>query len=129
MSLFATAVRHSVADAESYERRVVGIQAEWRTKLGRLRADSTARRLLDALPGVPVFTVATAAALTGRSEQAVNEAVAQLVRADVLKQTTIGRRNRAFEATSLLDAFNDLERQLASPDADTHISRPARAVP
>jgi len=47
----------------------------------------------------------------------------------VLEQTTIGKRNRGFEATDLIDAFTTLERRLASPDADTRISPPARAVP
>jgi hypothetical protein len=47
----------------------------------------------------------------------------------VLKQITVGRRNRAFEASELIDSFTALERQLASPDADTLASPPARRVP
>jgi hypothetical protein len=35
-------------------------------------------------------------------------------------------RNRAFEATELIDAFNDLDRRLASPLGGT---RPAPPVP
>ena len=31
----------------------------------------------------------------------------------------MGRRNRAFEAPEIINAFTDLERQLASPDGDT----------
>ena len=42
---------------------------------------------------------------------------------------TIGRRNRAFEAPDLIDAFTDLERQLASPEGDTRHSPPERLVP
>jgi hypothetical protein len=61
--------------------------------------------------------------------QAVNEAMPRLVEADVLKQTTLGRRNRAFEATEMIDTFTALERQLASPGADTLISAPTRRVP
>jgi hypothetical protein len=63
--------------------------------------------------------VQSAAALIGRSVQATNEAVARLVESGVLAQTTIGRRNRAFEAPELIDAFTVLERQLASPEAET----------
>jgi hypothetical protein len=47
----------------------------------------------------------------------------------VLKQTTVGQRNRAFEAAELIDSFTALERQLASPEADTLTSRPTRRVP
>jgi DNA-binding Lrp family transcriptional regulator len=67
--------------------------------------------------------VESAAALIGRSQQAVNEAIRRLVDGGVLTQTTVGRRNRAFEAPELIDAFTALERQLASPDADTLGSR------
>jgi hypothetical protein len=67
--------------------------------------------------------------LTGRSEQAVNAAIPRLVDVRILSQTTLGKRNRAFEAPELIDAFADLERRLASPEADTRHSRPARAVP
>ena len=34
----------------------------------------------------------------------------------LLSQITVGRRNRAFEAPAIVNAFTDLERQLASPD-------------
>jgi hypothetical protein len=44
-------------------------------------------------------------------------------------QVTVGRRNRAFEAHEIVDAFTDLERQLASPEGDTLSSAPARPVP
>jgi len=50
------------------------------------------------------------------------------VDAGILTQTTVGRRNRAFEAVELIDAFSDLERQLASPGGDTRSSIPSRAV-
>jgi type IV secretory pathway TrbF-like protein len=91
------------------------VQQTWRRRLGRVRADSAAARLIDALPGAPIVTVQSAAALIDRSGQAVNEAIPRLVEADILQQTTVGQRNRAFEARDLIDAFTDLERQLASP--------------
>lgn len=129
IALFAAATRRAVTDAEAYESRVAAAQAQWRTRLGRVRADSAVDRLLTALPGAPIVTVQTAAALIGRSAQAVNEAIPRLLDAGVLKQTTVGRRNRAFETPELIDAFADLERQLASPEADTRFSPPERVVP
>ena len=128
VGMFAAATTRAVADAEAYERRVNDVQATWRAALGRVRADSAVDRIVNALPGAPVITVRSAAALIGRSEQAVNEAIPRLVDAGVLTQTTIGRRNRAFEAADLIDAFIDLERRLASPDADTRHSPPERRV-
>ena len=129
VGLFAAAMTRAVADAESYEQRVAEVQAAWREALGKVRANSAVDILLNALPGAPVITVQSAAALIGRSDQAVNEAIPRLVDAGVLKQTTVGRRNRVFEALDLINAFTDLERQLASPDADTLRSPPERRVP
>jgi Fic family protein len=129
IGLFAAATRRAVADAETYEQRVTEVQQSWRDRLGRLRKNSAADLLIGALPAAPIVTVQSAAALVGRTEQAVNEAIPRLVDAGVLKQTTVGRRNRAFEATELIDAFTDLERQLASPEADTRSSPPTRRVP
>jgi len=85
--------------------------------------------LIEILPGAPLITLPSATRLTSRTPPAVNNALAKLLEAGILKQITIGRRNRAFEAPELLDAFNDLERQLASPDADAHSSPPVRRVP
>jgi hypothetical protein len=62
--------------------------------------------------------VASAAELIDRSFPAANDAIARLTKADVLQQITIGRRNRAFEAKEVIDAFASLERQLASPEGD-----------
>jgi Fic family protein len=129
IGLFAAATTRAVSDAELYEASVVELQDSWRARLGRVRAESALDLLIDALPGAPVVTVQSAASLIGRSEQAVNEAIPRLVEAGILRQTTVGRRNRAFEATELIDAFTDLERRLASPTGDTKSSAPARAVP
>lgn len=129
IALFAAATSRAVADAQSYEQTVDEIKLGWRERLGRIRRDSAAALLLDALPGAPIVTVRSAAALTGRSEQAVNAAIPRLLDAQILNQTTLGKRNRAFEAPEMIDAFTDLERRLASPEGDTRHSPPARAVP
>jgi Fic family protein len=129
VALFAAATQRAVTDAEMYEQRVAEVQDTWRNRLGRVRAKSAVDRLVNALPGAPIITVQSGAALIDRSEQAVNEAIPRLERAGVLKQANLGRRNRAFEATDLINAFTDLERQLASPDGDTRWSPPERRVP
>jgi hypothetical protein len=62
-----------------------------------------------------VLTVNGAAELIGRSFPQTNEAVVRLTEAGVLSQVSGGKRNRAFEAKETINAFTDLERQLASP--------------
>jgi Fic family protein len=129
VGLFAAACRRSVADAEGYEQRIRSLQTEWRRRLGRVRAGSATELLIDALPGAPIVTVSGATELIRRSGQAVNEAIGRLAEAGVLRQITVGRRNRAFEASDLIEAFTDLERRLASPGGDTRSAPPTRAVP
>ena len=129
MGLFAAATRRAVADADAFEGRIRDLDAAWRERLGRVRTDSAADLLLRALPGAPVVTVRSAAALIERSTQATNQAIARLADAGVLSQTTLGRRNRAFEAPEVISAFTDLERRLASPTGDTRTAPPTRRVP
>jgi Fic family protein len=109
--------------------RIDEIQRGWRERLGEIRPDSTLERLLGLLPAAPVLTVQSAARLLDRSAQTANLAVSRLVDAGVLRQVTVGRRNRAFEAPEAIDAFTLLERRLASPQSDTLTSPPTRRVP
>ena len=129
VGLFAAATRRAVADAEAFEQRIQLLEGIWRGRLGRVRADSAVDLLLRRVPGAPILTVASAAELIGRSTQATNEAITRLVEAKVLSQTTVGRRNRAFEAAEVIRAFTDLERRLASPSGDTRTAPPTRRVP
>ncbi len=126
---FAVACTRAVADAADFEARARDIQGVWRTRVGRVRKNSATDLLISALVGAPVITVNSAAALIGRSFPAVNNAVNQLVAADVLRQVNIGRRNRAYEAPEIITAFSDLARQLASPEGNTLTSGPTRPVP
>ena len=126
---FATACKRAVDDASSFEQRARAIEATWRERLGQVRARSAADLLLGVLVGAPVVTVNSAAEMLGRSFIQTNEAIVRLVEAGILRQVTVGRRNRAFEAPDIIAAFTDLERQLASPEGDTRNSEPVRHVP
>lgn len=119
----------SGAGQSAIEERIQLLELTWRKRLGRVRADSTADLLLRRLPGAPILTVRSAAELIGRSAQATNQAIARLAEAKVLSQTTVGRRNRAFEAPEVIRTFTALERQLASPPGDTRTAPPTRRVP
>lgn len=129
VSRFAAACSRAAADAATFESRAAALERNWRERLAPVRAGSATDLLLGKLVGAPIVTVATAAALIGRSYPATNTAVDRLVDADVLRQLTVGRRNRAFESPEVIAAFTDLERRLASPAGDTRISTPERSVP
>jgi Fic family protein len=129
VALFAAACRRAVDDAVAFEARVADIERGWRAALGRVRAGSAAELLLGKLPGAPIVTVGTAAELIGRSFQATNEAMRRLEAAAVVHPITVGRRNRAYETTAIVDAFTALERRLASPTGNTQTARPDRPAP
>jgi Fic family protein len=126
---FAAACQRAVDDATNFEQRIQAIQDGWRTELGSVRAKSATDLLLRALPGVPIVTVNSASAIIERSFKAVNDAIARLDDARILRQVNVGRRNRAFEAPDIIEEFTALERQLASPEGDTRTSKPSRRVP
>jgi Fic family protein len=128
ISTFAAATTRSAIDAGAFEDRMGVLKARWRARLGNLRARSAAAELLDRLPGTPIVTVNVVAEMIGRSLSAASEAIDRFVRAGILTQITVGRRNRAWEATEIIDAFTDFERALASPAGDTLSAAPARAV-
>ncbi len=121
---FAAACQRAVDDATSFEETAQLLQEQWRARLGTVRANSATDLLIHALPGAPVVTVASAAALIGRTFKPANDAITRLVSAGILQQVNVGRRNRAFEAPDVIEAFTALERQLASPGGDTTTFQP-----
>ena len=129
IATFAVAATRAAIDAHAFEDRIDALKADWRERLGPVRARSATAELLDRLPGSPIVTVNGVADLTGRSPTAANEAIDRFVAAGILSQITVGRRNRAWEAAEVVEVFSDLERSLASPTGDTLAARPSRAVP
>lgn len=129
LRVFAFAAMRSAVDAERFGRDILELEESWRSKLGRVRANSAAELLLKALPSAPVITVATAAKLIKRSVPQTNAAVNRLAEAGILVPVRDVQWNRAFEAAGLLDAVTGFERALASPTGDTRESPPTRRVP
>ena len=129
VELFLSATGRACRDADGFSRDLAQLESDSRQRLGRVRANSAVELLVRALPSMPVFSVTMAAAHIGRSFPATAEAVQRLTAANVVRQITLGRRNRAFEAVGIFEAFTGFERVLASPDADTQLSPPAQPVP
>jgi Fic family protein len=129
IATFASACTRAVKNAAGFESRMAELEQGWRARLGRVRANSATDLLLRRLPGAPVLTADSATTLIGRTFKPANDAIQRLVQAGILHQITIGRRNRAYEAPEIIDAFTDLERQLASASGDTRSSPPSRPTP
>lgn len=130
LRMFATATSRACQDADAYSDDIDEMTATWRSKLGRVRANSSTDLLVRALPGAPIITVESANRLIGRSKARTTDAVNALAEAGVLRQRNVDRqRYRVFEATDVLDLFTGLERALASPTGNTRNDRPVRRVP
>jgi Fic family protein len=129
IATFASATTRAAIDAVSFESRIDALKDDWRDRLGRVRARSAVAELVERLPGMPIVTVTGVAEMLGRSLTAATEAIDRFAQAEILKQVTAGRRNRAWEATEVIDAFADFERALASPAGDTRSAGPSRTVP
>lgn len=130
IAFFASACRRAVEDASLFEEQVRALQSSWCERVGHVRRDSAVRVLIEALPAAPILTASTAATLIDRSFQAASQAIDRLVRAGVLAQISVGRRNRAFETPELIAAFAALERRLANPgDGGRRVSEPSRRAP
>lgn len=81
------------------------------------RKGSGPRRLIELLPSQPIVNVRTAAQLLGGSEERARQTIGRLEQAGVLQQTSVGRRNRAWECVGLFDLLDRFERELGhGPD-------------
>ncbi len=129
VALFSSALRTAARRAEQLAEEIHKLQESWLVQAGYPRAHSVARTVIDLLPAHPLVTVATAQELTRRSKQATNEGVAALERAGVLKQITVGKRNRAWEAQGLFELVNSFEHALAAPDGSGKSVRPSPTGP
>jgi Fic family protein len=98
--------------ASMYLQQVTALLGRWRLQLKgstNPRSDAAAWALIDVLPAHPVVTLPVGVAATGKSKPAVNQAIAELVGAGVLRPLSHSQRNRAWEASELLDLIVALE--------------------
>ena len=116
IEVFSLAATEASKLAEKYLGRVSELQEEWRARLQEKvnpRSDAAAWALIEVLPGHPVMTLRVGVAASGKSKPAVNGAIADLVNAEVLRPLSESQRNRAWEASELLDLIVDLEEGVA----------------
>jgi Fic family protein len=131
---FAAATAHAASLASDYLTAVRHLTAEWRERLessAAPRSDAAAWALIDMLPGRPVITSAVARAETGRAKSAIHHAIEQLAAAGVLEPLTTSKRNRAWEASGLLELLEGWDAGRLPPaeprDPKAVPARPPRA--
>jgi Fic family protein len=104
---FADCVETAADAASGILAMVSEVQSRWREETSDLRADSTARRLIDVLPAHPVLSAQSVGLLLGVSEQAGRAALEDLTIRGVMDEMLDlphgrGRPRRWWEAHGLL---------------------------
>jgi Fic family protein len=110
--LFSDALYSAARESVAFADRVAELQEHWREQAGNPRRNSAAAELIEALPSHPVVNLRSAAQITGASAPAVLRAFERLAEAGVLRQASVGRRNRAFECVGLFALMDEFERRL-----------------
>lgn len=114
--LFSRALDEAARASAAFAEQVVELLERWREAAGRPRRGSAAAKLIEQLSSHPIVNLQTAMAVTGASDEAVRLALNRLEAAGVLRQTTVGRRNRAFECLGLFALLDELERSVGPRD-------------
>ncbi len=113
----ATGARHFAAD-------VASLQERWMKEAGGPRRGSGPRRLIELLPSQPIVDVKTVVGLLGGSAERSRQAIARLEQAGVVRQTSVGKRNRAWESVGLFDLLDRFERDLGPTDRTPRPTKP-----
>jgi Fic family protein len=122
-AIFAEALFQAADGTRNFADQVAKLQARWMGKASEPRRGSGPRRLIELLPSHPIVNVKTAAQLLGGSEERARTAIRRLETAGVLRQTTVGRRNRAWESVGLFDLLDRFERDLGPSDRTPRATR------
>ena len=106
----AAAALAAVVNGRQLADDILTIRQQWREQI-KARTDSSAWLLADALFAQPVINVDRAVTDLGVSAPAARASIATLVDAAVLTPTSDARRNRAWQATSVLAAIDEFSRR------------------
>lgn len=107
---FANATITATQHAERVTEHIAAVTGQWRhaASLHGARADSAAMKLLTVLPHQPVVTETSVAQSLQVSTRTARRAIQLLTRAGVLVSRRSGKRQRAYEADALLEAYSRL---------------------
>jgi Fic family protein len=113
--LFAAATKRSAVEAERMAAQIDALQAAWLEQLGNPRSDAAVHQLIAQLPAQPVVDISTGQGLTGKSREAVRNALAQLERASIMRPLNERKWGRVWECRELLELIEDFEESARRP--------------
>ncbi|MGH2923013.1 MAG: Fic family protein [Solirubrobacterales bacterium] len=107
---FSLAVESASQHATNFSSQVAKLQSKWIKRAQPLRADATARLIVDLLPSFPFISAAIVEERTGRSRVASIDGLERLAEADVLTRHRNQRKGDTWEAKELFTLLNEFER-------------------
>src|SRR6476646_814235 len=116
---FAEATGRAAAEAERMAAEIDERQDAWLERLGNPRSDAVVHQLIAELPAQPVIDVAAGRRLTGRSGEAVRNALMQLEEVSIVCPLNERRWGRAWECGELLELIKDFEESVRRPPGAT----------
>jgi Fic family protein len=106
ITLICRAVAESTRDAIAIALDFDALLASWQEKLISYRSDSVARRLAPLLLGHPVVDAVRVAQLMDVSDRSARTGIDALVEVGILSLQSEAKRNRVWEARTLIDRLN-----------------------
>ena len=104
---FASCCLFAAAEVERFQNRSQDLRSDWDSIINP-RVDSATNILMNALPGIPVFSAETAAQYIDRSYKRTNSAISELLEKGIITQITKGKRNRVFECPDVINLYGEI---------------------
>lgn len=109
---FAQASRIAAHESLTTAKRLQQIPEEWRTRLGRVRSNSTTFWLLDTITTSPVITAEDVAGSFSAPTSSIYSSIQRLVDAGILSPLTNRKRDQVWGAVDILDELEDLSTRI-----------------
>jgi Fic family protein len=112
---FARAAEVASQRAEGFSDQVSGLQQDWIEKLGPMRRDAIALRVVENLPAFPFITTKIVQDLTGKSDVAALKGLARLEDAGILTRHRNKRKGDSWETKELFRLLDEFEKAVSAP--------------
>jgi Fic family protein len=106
---FARAVEIASASAKDFSAQVSALQQEWAERVGPMRSDAVALKIIEQLPSFPFISTKIVQERTGRSDVAALRGLTRLEDAGILTRDRNKRKGDTWEAKELFTLLNKFE--------------------
>jgi Fic family protein len=106
---FSRAVEIASASAEDFSEQVSALQQEWAERVGPMRSDAVALKIIEQLPSFPFISTKVVQERTGRSDVAALRGLTRLEDAGILTRHRNKRKGDTWEAKELFTILNKFE--------------------